>query len=161
MVAPGTLSGLGGALSGPDMRYAGCVKAWRLTTLGGALCLAMIACNIQPQAFANGSTQKLGSVSIAMDMLPNPPRVGQPTNLVFTLHDGTRAIGPGQGTCEVVLDMPKMPMSMSPLMLDSDADGRCQVSYTFAMAGGWSATLRQSGQQAGPGQATFQFDVGP
>lgn len=139
----------------------GGVKLRRASLLLSLVALAITACNIQPQAFANGSTQQVGTVSVALSLQPNPPRAGQPSKLVLTLQNGDQPVGAAPGTCEVVLDMPKMPMNMAPMSLDSDADGHCQASYPFPMAGGWSATVRVRGQEGAQGQASFAFDVGP
>ena len=96
-----------------------------------------------------------------MEVQPDPPRAGQQSTLTFTVTAGGGAVGPGQGTCELVLDMPKMPMNLSPMTLDSDGQGRCQATYTFSMAGGWSAAVKVNGQQGAAGEARFDFDVGP
>lgn len=136
-------------------------KMSRCGLVPGLFVLVLVACNIQPVAFANGSAKALGPVSVAMEVQPNPPRIGQATQLLFTLRNSERASGPAPGSCELVLDMPKMPMNMSRMTLDIDAGGRCQTSYVFPMAGGWSAAVKLNGQEGAQGNVTFEFDVGP
>lgn len=129
----------------------------------GVLALAptLAACNIQAQPFANGTSKAAGPVAVALDVQPNPPRVGQQAELRFTLRTGDQPVVPSQATCELTLDMPKMPMNMQAIPLEPDGNGRCQTRYTFPMAGGWSAKLKVGSPNGAPAEASFEFDVGP
>lgn len=132
-----------------------------LILLTGAGALALVGCNIQPEAFANGTSKTAGPLTTTLNLEPNPPRVGQDVNFRFSIRDQKGPVPPDGLTGELSVDMPKMPMTLPTIPLESSGDGRWDARYRFTMAGRWTATLRVTPKNGTAAEATFAFDVGP
>jgi hypothetical protein len=146
------------------------LDALKRTPLGrwvvGLLALLVVnvllgGCDLQPRPFANGTTRAVGPFEVALTVDPNPPRVGRETVLTFELRRDGRPVQPGEVTCELLLDMPKMPMNLPAQPVTFMAAGQARAQYVFPMAGEWTAALRVALPDGSSGTARFDFDVGP
>lgn len=135
---------------------------WWLPFVGLALfSLALSACGVSPQAFPNGTTRRAGPVEVALFLEPNPPRVGQEATLAFEIRRAGRPVAEEEATCQLKLDMPKMPMGLPMVPLTFGSPGEVRFRYAFPMAGEWQAVLRVTLADGSGGEAEFNFDVGP
>ncbi len=140
-----------------------CFHCQRVSGLLVLFCAAMFAsgCGVQPQPLAADTVVMAGQIAVTLLLQPNPPRAGQPATLTFTLREDGQPLAADRTTVALVTDMPKMPMSLPDVTLRNTGNGQWQGPYTFAMAGGWKATLRVTPAAGKGGEATFVFDVGP
>jgi hypothetical protein len=126
-----------------------------------AAALFLLGCGVKAKPFANGTVQQAGPVEVALTLDPNPPRAGKETLLTFQIRRGGQPVAPEDVKCELVVDMPKMPMNLPALAVQAAGPGTMQARYAFPMAGGWTATLKVSLKDGSQGAARFAFDVGP
>lgn len=125
------------------------------------VCLIAFGCGLQAQPFPNGTVEAAGPIQVALTVDPNPPRAGQETTLTFELRRDGQPVSPADVSCDLMLDMPKMPMGLPAVPVNFTQPGKAQARFAFPMAGGWSAALKVTLRDGTSGTATFNFDVGP
>lgn len=123
-----------------------------------ALLLFMLTgCGVEADRFDAGEVERAGKFEVSMNVKPNPPESGGPTELTFMVRKNGKPFEGASRAPRLTADMPDMPMGASETSLKRAGPGRWRAEAEFRMAGEWVATLELPSDD----EATFEFEVAP